>query len=119
MGIEWRAHCARARVCADRAAGVTSVAVSVSIAAARNSRGSCGLSGVLNAAAHAVQMSVAEARSSSGANIWSMADWSSVGLVSRWRSVWGSARDQSSTSATLRRSGAATNFVTAVQRSWF
>ena len=89
MGIEWRAHCARARVCADRAAGVTSVAVSVSIAAARNSRGSCGLSGVLNAAAHAVQMSVAEARSSSGANILSftkasLGAWGRGSICAQW-----------------------------------
>ena len=87
MGIEWRAHCARARVCANRVAGVTSVAVSVWSAAARNSRGSCVLFGLVNAVAHAVHMSVAEARSSSGAGIWSMAEWSSVGLVSRCKSV--------------------------------
>ncbi len=68
MGIEWRAHCARARVCADRAAGVTSVTVRVSSVAARNSMGR-GLSVVVKAAAHAVHMSVAVVRSSSGASI--------------------------------------------------
>ena len=63
---------------------------------------SCGPSGVVKAAAQVFHMYVAVSRSSSGANIWSIDDWSSEGLVSKWRSVWGDVRDQSSASFTLR-----------------
>ncbi len=38
-GIECRAHCARKRVCADKAVGIMRVEVSVAIAATRNSSG--------------------------------------------------------------------------------
>jgi hypothetical protein len=38
-GIEHRAHCARERVCADKAVGVMRVEVSVAITATRNSSG--------------------------------------------------------------------------------
>ena len=54
-------------------------------------------------------MSVAENRPGLGANILSIADWSSEGLVSKWMSVRGAVRDQSSASATLRSSEAAKN----------
>ncbi len=40
MGIEYKAHFSKARVCADRAAGITRVIVRVSIDAVRNSMGS-------------------------------------------------------------------------------
>ncbi len=36
MGMEYKAHCLRARVCADRVAGVMRVAVKVSIVAVQN-----------------------------------------------------------------------------------
>jgi hypothetical protein len=67
--MECKANCARTRVCADKAAGITRVDVRVSIAALRNSRGSRGASREVKAAAYATHMSVDEAKYSYGAKI--------------------------------------------------
>ncbi len=47
-----------------------------------------------------------------------MVAWSSEGLVNMCIIVWGSARDQSLASTTLRSSGAASNSAIAASISW-
>ena len=68
MGQEYRAHCARAKVCADKASGVMRREVKVAIEMSLNSVVRGVPSVFAKAKAHASQMSVAVAKSSSGAS---------------------------------------------------